>query len=620
MEWHRPNIEESDWSKMIHKNRKAWSWLRKTANYRSIQFKISASFTILTIVSICFVGIVLYSKFVSKTEEMATKATEQLLNQTSVNLETYLRSMMRISDSMYYSVIKDKDISVDSMDTEMTLLYEVNKDNLVSIACYKENGELVAATPVGTQKRNVDVTSQRWFAAANEQMENLHFSAPHVQNLFDDTSYRYYWVVSLSRMVELTSEGHNLRGVLLVDMNFSGIEQLFKKSNAIGESGYIYLVDSSGNIIYHPRQKLIDSGIVMENNTEAASYEDGSVREVFKKEKRIVTVKTIGYTGWKIVYVTPISAFNMSLYQTRYFVILIISIMMLIMIFVNQFVSAQIAKPIKRLDNSVKGLENGNLDVVIYEGGGTREIEHLGKSLNSVVIQLRKLMEKVVIEQEEKRKTELDALQSQINPHFLYNTLDSIVWMIEGERYSEAVCMVTDLASLFRISLSKGKSIISIGDEIAHAKNYMNIQKIRYKDKFEIDYQIEEELYKYSTVKLIVQPLLENAIYYGVEAMYDDGDITLKGYKKGEDIYIEVIDTGLGMPQEVVDSLLTDSKRKRTKGSGVGLVNVHSRIRLRYGENYGLEIESEPDEGTMVRIHLPAIPYDETVKKERGSD
>lgn len=600
--------------------KEVWGRLIKAINYRSIQFTISASFTMVTVISMCFLGIVLYSNFVLKTKETAIKATEQLLNQTNVNLETYLRNMMRISDSMYYSVIKDKDISINTMDNEMTLLYEANKDNLVSIACFKKNGNLVAATPVATLKETVDVTSQEWFLSANRQMENLHFSVPHVQNLFDDTAYRYYWVVSLSRMVELTSKGNNIRGVLLVDMNFSGIEQLFKKSNAMGESGYIYLVDSDGKIIYHPKQKLIDSGVMNENNKMSVTYEDGSHSEVFNDEKRMVTVKTVGYTGWKIIYVTPSSIFNMSLNQTRYFVILIISVMMLILIFVNQFVSAQIAKPIKRLDRSVKGLENGNLDVIVYEGGGSDEIEHLGKSLNSVVIQLRKLMEKVLIEQEEKRKSELDALQSQINPHFLYNTLDSIVWMIEGERYPEAICMVTDLASLFRISLSKGKTIISIRDEIAHAKNYMNIQKIRYKDHFEISYDIQEEVYEYSTVKLIIQPLLENAIYYGVEAMFDEGEIWLRAYKKEDDIYIEISDNGLGMPKEVVDNLLKEGKRKPTKGSGVGLKNVHTRIQLHYGKEYGLKIESEPDEGTSVRIRLPAILYSDFLKKEEKGE
>lgn len=595
---------------MIRKIKKHWESFAKRHGLTSIQFTISASFTLIAVVCMSFIGIMLYARFVFRTEEMTVQATEQLLNQTNANLETYLRNMMRISDTMYYSVIKNKDISTETMDGEMNLLYEANKDYLVNISCFTEDGTLVEATPVNNLKKDIDVRNQAWFTAASQKMENLHFSTSHVQNLFDDASYRYYWVVSLSRMVEFTSGGNNVSGILLVDMNFSGIEQLFKRSNSLGESGYIYLVDSEGKLIYHPKQKLIAAGIVQENNEVAANYEDGSHRESFAGEKRVVTVKTVAYTGWKIVNVTPNSAFDINLSQTRFFVILIVFITMAVMILVNQSVSAQIAKPIKRLDNSVKGLENGNLDVVVYDGGGSNEIEHLGKTLNSVVVQLRKLMEKVVMEQEEKRRSELDALQSQINPHFLYNTLDSIVWMIEGERYQEAICMVTDLASLFRISLSKGKNIISIKDELLHARNYMNIQKIRYKDKFSIEYDIEEGIYEYATVKLIIQPLLENAIYYGIEYMYGDGEILVKGYKCGEDIYIEVTDNGMGMTKEVVDSLLTDHNRVRAKGSGVGLINVHKRIQLRYGEAYGLTVESCPDEGTTVRIHLPAIRYE----------
>ncbi len=596
---------------MIKKIKRQWMTFAKQHGLTSIQFTISASFTLIAVVCMAFIGIMLYARFVSRTEEIMVQATEQLLNQANANLETYLRNMMRISDTMYYSVIKNKDISTESMDEEMNLLYEANKDYLVNISCFTEDGGLVAATPVSNLKKDLDVRKHSWFMAARQEMENLHFSTPHVQNLFDDTSYRYYWVTSLSRMVEFTSQGTNIRGVLLVDMNFSGIEQLFKRYNSTGEQGYIYLVDRDGKIIYHPKQRLITAGIVKENKEAAAGYEDGSHKESFQGDKRVVTVKTVAYTGWKIVNVAPYSTFAISFNQTRFFVILIVVITMGVMVLVNSFVSAQLAKPIKRLDRSVRGLENGNLDVVVYDGGGSNEIEHLGRTLNYVVVQLRKLMEKVVMEQEEKRRSELDALQSQINPHFLYNTLDSIVWMIEGERYQEAICMVTDLASLFRISLSKGKNIIPIKDEIAHAKNYMNIQKIRYKDKFSIEYRIEEEIYEYATVKLIIQPLLENAIYYGIEYMYGDGEIEVKGYRKEKDIYIEVTDNGMGMPEEVVEGLLTDENRVRAKGSGVGLINVHKRIQLRYGEEYGLTIESCPDEGTTVKIHLPAILYEE---------
>lgn len=579
--------------------------------HRSIQFTIAISFTIASIACMGVLGIMLYANFTSQIERNKISGTEQVLNQISINLETYLRSMMRISDSLYYSVIKDMDISVDRMDSELALLYEANKDNLVSIACFTDEGELIGATPISNLKQDLDVSTQEWFIRAEQKMENLHFSNPHVENLFEDMDYRHYWVVSLSRIVELTNKGRNERGILVVDMNYSSIEQMFNRTNSSQDINYIYLVDGDGSIIYHPKQMLIHSGLYAENNKAAAGYDDGSHNEIFENTRRIITVKTVGYTGWKIISVTPESALRMGFDTTQYYMMLLILFMINIIIVVNQFISLKVAKPIKTLENSVRGLENGNLDTDIYIGG-SYEIRHLGTTIDSVVRQLRQLMEDIVIEQEDKSRSEMDALQSQINPHFLYNTLDSIIWMIETQRYDDAIFMISELASLFRVSLSKGKVIISIEDELKHAQNYLSIQKVRYKNKFCTKFFIDPNIYKYATVKLIIQPILENAIYYGMEYADGDGEIEVRGYlSKEKDIYIEIRDNGLGMPKEVVDNLLKDNNRVKRRGSGVGLINVNKRIKLYFGEDYGLHVESEPDEGTTVTIYLPAIRYEE---------
>jgi len=222
------------------------------------------------------------------------------------------------------------------------------------------------------------------------------------------------------------------------------------------------------------------------------------------------------------------------------------------------------------------------------------------------VNQLRKLMDDIVKEQEQKRKSEFSALQAQINPHFLYNTLDSIVWMIESDRYREAISMVTALARLFRISLSKGNTIITIRTELQHAMDYLHIQSIRYKNKFTVETNIDPYIEDYYTIKLIIQPLLENAIYHAIEMMGGDGVISINGYFMNDDIYIEVKDNGLGMLPEKAESLLEAEPAAEKKGSGFGLKNVHQRIQLYYGQQYGLEIDSEIDVGTIVRIHLPA--------------
>ncbi|MDO5797860.1 MAG: sensor histidine kinase [Eubacteriales bacterium] len=573
-----------------------------------MQMIISVSFTVLSVCCMCFLGVMLYQQFTRKAENLTVENSRQLLNQTTINLEDYLRNMRRISDAMYYTVIKNTDIGSESLDDSMTLLYEANKDKLVSIACYTNDGNLTAAAPIATEKRDVDVKEQKWFEDAAGELENFHFSTPHVQNLFDDPSFRYYWVVSLSRTVELTRNGTSMLGVLLVDMNYSSIEQLLEKANTDTSGEYVYLMAPDGEIIYHPKQNLIHMGLYQENNDRTAQYEDTTVKENFCGEKRLVTVKTISYTGWKLVSVVPMKSFSMGMTGMRNLVVLLVALTVLAAVLLNQLVSARISKPLRRLNDSVKEWESGNMNPDIYVGG-SMEVEHLGKTLRSTVAQIQQLMDDIVVEQEEKRKSELDALQSQINPHFLYNTLDSIVWMITGERYDDAVFMITQLASLFRISLSKGKTVIRIEEEVKHAQNYMNIQKIRYKNSFEVDFQIDEDIRDGCIVKLVLQPLLENAIYYGMEFMDGEGEIHVRGYRKDDDIYLEVEDNGLGMPEEEAAELLNGKERPHKHGSGVGLINVHSRLKLRFGEEYGLIIHSCPDEGMMIQIHIPYIPY-----------
>ena len=275
----------------------------------------------------------------------------------------------------------------------------------------------------------------------------------------------------------------------------------------------------------------------------------------------------------------------------------------------NQLVSRKISKPIRELDASVKTYEaGGKPDIYI---GGSSEIRHLGHSVQKSYEQIEKLMDEIIRQQNERRKSELDALQSQINPHFLYNTLESITWMVEAQENEAAVRMISELAKLLRVSLSRGKTIIPIKDELQHSRSYMNIQLVRYKERFQMEFQTDKEIEDYCIVKLVIQPILENAIYYGVGNMDEDdeGKITVRGEKKEDDIYIIIEDNGMGMRKEVLENILKDNNKVPKHGSGVGVINVHSRIQLMFGEQYGLEIYSEPDEGTRVVIHIPAIPY-----------
>lgn len=579
---------------------------------KSIQFAISTSFTAVAAAGLIFMGSALIFSFGVSNEATVSEYNKRLLAQVNVNLDNYIRSMMKISDAMYYRVIKNVDIESPSINRDMNLLYEPNRD-IVSIALFAEDGSLISATPLSIQKKFVAPQTQDWFQNAMQEPENLHFSTPHVQNLFDDADDKFRWVVSLSRAVELTKGGDIQRGILLVDINFSGMEQLCKNVN-LGESGYVYLVDRNGELIYHPRQELIYSSITQENNQEAVRFEDGNHKEKFLNQTRLVTVKTMGYTGWKIIGVTPMRDVTANYSLIAFFMLFLLIFTILLLISINQFVSSKIAKPILALETAVKGWENGNFEIDVPIGGSF-EIRRLGASIRLMIGQMHKLMGDIVIEQEQKRKNELDALQAQINPHFLYNTLDSIVWMVENGRYQEAITMVTSLAGFFRISLSKGRNIITVENELTHAKNYIVIQHMRFKDKFTFQIHMDESVRTLATIKLIVQPLVENAVYHGMEFMDGDGKIEINAYQQQGDLYIAVKDNGPGMPDEVASSLLIHKSAARGKGSGIGLKNVQERIQLYFGTEYGLEIHSEPDVGTTVTIHLPSLNIDQARMK-----
>ena len=591
-----------------------WKARWKALYHRSgIQMILSIAFTAVAVVGMLFLGIALLLRFSSSANEVAAENSQRVLAQVNWSLDGYLRNMMRVSDTVYYRVIKNADLDQDGTAQELhdalELLYAKDRDVLVSLAVFDENGGLISATPLTELKNSVTPSREGWFTTAVERIENLHFSTPHVQNLFEDPDSRYHWVVSLSRHVELTRGGNMESGVLLVDMNFSGIEQICKDVSFSNGQGYLYLIDGNGEVIYHPRQQLLYAGLQEENNLRAAAYSDGTYTEVFQSQRRQVTVKTVGYTGWKLVGVEPMETLGDNYSQLLLFALFVVSFSIFLLVFVNLRLSEWITAPMKKLDRAVRELEKG-AESVDFDVDGPYEVEHLSHSVRSMVSTMRHLMDDIIEQEEQKRRSELEVLQSQINPHFLYNTLDSVIWMTENGRTDDAVVMLTSLARFFRISLSRGSSIIPIRDELEHARHYLTIQKMRYKNKFSATITAEDGVESLCTIKLIVQPILENAIYHGMAYADGDGEITVRAFRDGGDVLIEVSDNGPGMPEEVVESLLDPNgpaAAAGAKGSGIGFRNVHRRIRLTFGADYGLTIFSEPDDGTTVRIRLPAL-------------
>ncbi len=588
---------------------------RLTARYHkmSIQMVISLAFTTTALVGVLFLGMSLFWRSAVTTESLMQGNSQRILAQINMSLDSYLRRMMRVSDTLYYSVIKNTDLEKENLDDQIQLLYEENRDSLVSVSLFDSRGQLVSSAPLQELKQGTYVNQRDWYINAVRDMENFHFSSPHVQNLFNDP--KHPWVVSLSRQVQLTRGGGTESGVLLVDMSFGGIEQICRDAELFNR-GYVYLVSNTGELIYHPRQQLIYAGLMEENYEEASGYADGSHIITFQHQRYQMTIKTVGYTGWKLVGMVPMEMVGLGLNQLGLFALSLLLFSAFLMTFLTFRISSHITGPISQLENSIRKLEAGEENVVIAEGG-CYEIQHLGHTINSLVSTMRHLMDDIIHQERQKRKSELDVLQSQINPHFLYNTLDSVIWMTEAGRYEESIQMVTSLARLFRISLSRGSSIIPLTDELEHAHHYMTIQQIRFKNRFTTAVQADDDVKQLYTLKLIVQPLLENAIYHGMSEAEEDGEILVHAYRHEQQVWIDVQDNGLGMKPEVAQQLLSRNRPDvRTRGSGIGVRNVHERIQLTFGKEYGLTIESEPDEGTLVRIRIPVLD-EESVKQYR---
>lgn len=567
---------------------------------KSIQFIITASFTLVTILVMLFVGVMLYSKFSETAEENAILNTQQMIEQVNYNLEDYLASMTGLFELVDDKIHTSPNFPDGNLMEQLEMILQTRED-IVSMAVFTRQGELIAAVPEAKLRRNTRLTEQSWFQTARNNPNHISFSLPHIENLFTG---QYTWVVSMSRGVTITRDQEQIDAVLLVDVNFKKLDTLFGRVS-LGKKGYVYIIDLAGNIVYHPQQPLIYAGLKNENRTIALQNSYGSYVDESNGERRLITIKTVDNLGWKIVGVSYMDEIATTQQEISGFMFWLLVFVIVIVLFVLTYISARISRPIKKLERSMEKVERGDFTVNLSIRG-SHEVEQLSRRFNLMVARVRELMDQVIREQELKRTNELEVLQAQINPHFLYNTLNSVVRMVGIGKNEDVITTITSLSRLFRISLSRGKNIITVQDELEHVRHYLIIQKMRYKNKFEYEIEAQEEALTCKTLKLILQPIVENAIYHGIEKMADQGMITITVAMIADKLLFQIRDNGLGMPEHVRTSILS-GQYKSEDGSGVGIRNVHERIRLFFGEEYGLQIESELESGTTVKISIPVL-------------
>lgn len=421
-------------------------------------------------------------------------------------------------------------------------------------------------------------------------------SQPHVNTLYQN---KYPWVVTIAK-----KEYSNLfsqQVFVAIDFKFSSIAKYIDKVS-IGQRGYCYIVNSKGQIIYHPQQQMLFSGLKEENTFEISELSDG----IHRKKDNIYNISSLDSCNWKIVGVS----FNDEITQAvksqvvvgLIFALLFSAFMSAVIYFL---LSRTVTRPVRRLVASMQKFEK-QAETFEYKAdmSNVAEFQTLSTSFEHMVLMIQSLVEKVHNEEIVLRKTELKALQAQINPHFLYNTLDSIQWMCEQDNSKDAVKMVGALAKLFRISISHGNEFIAISDELKHAESYLIIQSYRYKNQFTYSFDVDKSVLDCMCNKITIQPFIENAIYHGLDRMVDEGEIKIIVERRGKDIAIIVKDNGLGMTEEQCKAVL---QKGRSDSKGIGVKNVDDRLKIYFGEEYGITIDSELDVGTTVTIKIPKI-------------
>ncbi len=564
------------------KNGKGMKWVGRIS-----LTAIMTAAIVLIVFFVCFVSLGIFFRIYRDSIELnAATGSEQAVAQVQVMVEQYREDIDEIMEMIRENMKKNDKNEI------LSNLFSIRSD-VVAITVYDSRGDMIQCWLSEESRQKERVLENLSYMEIPEDSEELYISEPHVESL---TENFYPWVITIAQRMQ-NSQGDNVQ--VCMDMRFSQIAN-YLGNVGIGQHGYCFIMDKNGNLIYHPQQQLINAGLKKEDAQKIKDVADGS----FQEENVIYTVQTLRSGKWKIVGVSYVDEMiTNKLNDMLRMVVSMLSFVLLAAFFVGLFSSKLISNPADKLAGAMREFERDAKNFEFCKVNGTREITSLSDSFGHMVVQIQNLMEQVRREEVSLRKTELNALQAQINPHFLYNTLDSIAWMCEEGRTQEAIHMVNSLARLFRISISHGHEMITIEKECQHAESYLQIQKYRYKNKFTYRFEVEPDCLEYLCNKITLQPIIENALYHGLD-MSDEGEIRIGVKSQGDDILMYVEDNGVGMEKERCQEILHKEPANKT---GIGIKNVNDRIKIYFGERYGLTILSELDVGTRVEIHMPKI-------------
>lgn len=575
--------------------------------FRSIRSAILSSYFLIVMIALAVFAMVAL-RYTEKTVlENAEEYSIQLIEQVNSDIDSYMDYLHNISvliasdGDVHDYLFNEKQTDQERRErfsritTQFSTIMET-RDDIVNIGIIGENGRYIINTGYFKVNENVEMESLAWVQKAYEKRGITAISSSHVQNLVDG---KYEWVITLGKALQ-NKTSRELEGIFFADLNYSSISELCS-GISFGSKGYIFILDGNGNLIYHPQQQLLYSGLKTEKIQEVLGSKESSF---VTEDGKLYSISKSRETGWTVVGVSYIDDLLKNSDETSRIYIISAVMILLAALVLAYVLSYGITKPIMLLGDSMKEVEKGHFDHAVLEVSGQNEIARLSAAFNMMITEIKHLMEQNVEEQRQKRKSELRALQAQINPHFLYNTLDSIIWMAEWGKTKEVVLMTSSLAKLLRQSISNQNELVRVEEEVEYTRSYLTIQKMRYKDKLEYDIQVSPEVLDQKIPKLVLQPLVENAIYHGIKYKEGKGVVRIEGQLEQKELILKISDDGIGMTGEQLSKIF-EKRETDIRKNGVGVLNVHERIQLYYGKDYGLRFFSILGEGTVVEVHIP---------------
>jgi two-component system sensor histidine kinase YesM len=590
---------------------------RKFKNYR-LRTKLIVTYVLLTVIPMSLLGYIAYSQYTTSIEEQVGEYIPKLLEQANENIANQVRDIRRLPDLLYNSSQVIGVLRKDSHQNRSMLLQDQFTVNSYLSRTYINGGNsdilgvfLLSKNRVFQSVKvpysNFDITSFSLPYGQNIELQGKEemIILPHQTPLRFEGNPPFILV-----MRQLTDfENRTNLGSIFIAIDVTFLKGVLNKLTDEGKAD-LWMMDETGRIIYHTDPELIGT---IDHEFKNYPKINGSFRTTKEEKSRLISLNHLDETGWTLAHSIVAKNLTERTDLVRNVTIIVFLIFVLISTVISILLAWNVSSPLNRLTRLMKRVEKGNFDVDLSIETKD-EVGMLANSFNSMVYEIKDLIRENYQIELKQKEAELYALQSQINPHFMYNTLETIAMCVEDDDKDTVVKMVTLLGRMLRFSISNKDTSVSISEEMMHTKDYLTIQKIRFEDK--IDFIIHEEIEtrKYYTPKFILQPIVENAVKYGiVYGRITTIEITVRVVQDvetgKEEIEYLIKDDGPGIQADVLENIhrLLESDPMAKRESQFGLINVHARITMSFGSHYGLRIFSSPGKGTEVEIRIPVL-------------